>query len=181
VGQVEDFALNTSAETAKGVDTEVRLGFDAGPGRLEGALLWAHLLERSSKAFEGSEVSNQEGTYTFGGEMYAEDKVNYSLTYYWNDFAFGYLGEYISDITSPYTFAQYLPADYGDQKVASQLYHDLVVSYTYGPTNTSVTAGITNITDEAPPFIDSGFNASTDPSTYRMFGIGYYLRLTQKF
>ena len=42
-------------------------------------------------------------------------------------------------------------------------------------------AGITNFTDEAPPYIDYGFNGSTDPSTYRMFGQGYYIRIRQSF
>ncbi len=44
-----------------------------------------------------------------------------------------------------------------------------------------VQAGITNITDEEPPFIEVGFNATTDPSTYRMMGRGYFVRLGYSF
>ena len=29
--------------------------------------------------------------------------------------------------------------------------------------------------------MDLGFNAKTDPSTYRMFGQGYYIRIKQTF
>jgi iron complex outermembrane receptor protein len=42
-------------------------------------------------------------------------------------------------------------------------------------------AGITNLTDEEPPFIEVGFNATTDPSTYRMMGRGYFVRLAYRF
>ncbi len=42
-------------------------------------------------------------------------------------------------------------------------------------------AGVTNLTNEAPPYIDIGFNATTDPSTYRMFGRGYWLRVGYTF
>ena len=47
--------------------------------------------------------------------------------------------------------------------------------------DTMLTLGITNVTDEAPPYIDRGFNANTDPTTYRMFGRGYFLRISQTF
>jgi iron complex outermembrane recepter protein len=65
--------------------------------------------------------------------------------------------------------------------VDAQLYHDIVASYDFAKTGTTIAAGITNLTDEEPPYIDWGFNAKTDPATYRMFGMGYYVRLTQSF
>ena len=46
---------------------------------------------------------------------------------------------------------------------------------------TNIAAGVTNLTNEEPPFIDTGFNANTDQATYRLFGRGYYVRLTQTF
>jgi outer membrane receptor protein involved in Fe transport len=87
-----------------------------------------------------------------------------------------YLAEYISSITADVSYQTYT------QSVDSLLYHDLVFNYSldyFG--NTQLTAGVTNITDEEPPFIDPGFNASTDPNTYRVFGMGYFLRVTQSF
>ena len=68
-----------------------------------------------------------------------------------------------------------------EQDIDSQMYHDIVVEYNFGKTGTTIQAGITNFTDEAPPYIDLGFNGSTDPSTYRMFGQGYYIRIRQSF
>ena len=68
------------------------------------------------------------------------------------------------------------------QDIDSVLYHDLVFDYTFDEFgSTRLTAGVTNLSDEEPPFIDRGFNASTDPSTYRMFGTGYFLRISQTF
>ena len=41
--------------------------------------------------------------------------------------------------------------------------------------------GISNVTNEPPPYIDLGFNGKTDVAAYRLFGTGYYLRLSQSF
>ena len=87
-----------------------------------------------------------------------------------------WLGEYIGELDSPAYFFQ----DY-DQKIDSQFYHDIIVDYNFDRTGTTISAGITNVSDEAPPYLDEGFNAKTDPSTYRMFGQGYYIRIKQSF
>jgi iron complex outermembrane receptor protein len=55
------------------------------------------------------------------------------------------------------------------------------MNYSFERTGTNIALGFTNLTDEEPPFMDVGFNANTDPPTYRLFGRGYYLRLTQSF
>mgnify|MGYP000415361709 CR=1 FL=1 len=68
------------------------------------------------------------------------------------------------------------------QQIDAEVYHDVVIDYRLGEdAKTSITLGLTNITDEAPPYLDQGFNANTDPSTYRMFGSSYYLRLKHGF
>jgi outer membrane receptor protein involved in Fe transport len=65
------------------------------------------------------------------------------------------------------------------QQIDSFLYHDIAAQYTWS--GVTVSGGVTNITDEEPPWIDSAFNAKTDVSTYRLFGLGYYLRLSYQF
>ena len=67
------------------------------------------------------------------------------------------------------------------QPIDSFLYHDLVATYNFDFLKTTITAGVTNITDEAPPYIEVGFYATTDPATYRLFGRGYYVRAAWKF
>jgi iron complex outermembrane receptor protein len=94
-----------------------------------------------------------------------------------NDWSVSYLAEYISSLDAD-TF-YYDPIDPYIQMINSFLYHDLVASYTFDSfgSTTQLSGGITNIGDEEPPYIEQGFNATTDPSTYRMFGRGWYLRL----
>ena len=178
---IQDTQLNVASQGAKGVDTEVRWNYSSSWGQWEAAVLWSHLLERTKVAFPGDAENDLSGRYTDptaqDGGAYAEDKVNYSLQWMWNDLSVGYLGEYISSLDGDTVF---FGTDY-IQKIDSQLYHDIVASYTMSNWGLTLSGGVTNITDEPPPFIDVGFNAKTDPSTYRLFGLGYYLRASWKF
>ncbi len=191
IAQILDGNLNVADQGARGIDTEIRMDWDSSIGQWEAAILWAHLLERTKTAFAGDAEQDLSGRYTDptaeDGGAYAEDKINYSLQWGWKGWSVAYLGEYISDLDAD-TFCNCGAGNQPDgsyiQDVDSVLYHDLVASYEsdftgVGPT--TITAGITNFTDEEPPFIEVGFNATTDPATYRMFGIGYYVRLSQQF
>ncbi len=187
VAQVLDGSINVSEQGAKGIDTELRYGWDTNIGKWEASILWAHLLERTKTPFSGASEDDLSGRYTDptaeDGGAYATDKFNYSLKWMWNDLTIGYLGEYISSLDAD-TFCNCGTGNRPDgsyiQAISSQLYHDLLATYEF-KTGTKIAAGITNVTDEAPPFIETGFNATTDPSTYRMFGRGYYFRLTHSF
>jgi outer membrane receptor protein involved in Fe transport len=175
IDYVIDIDQNVASLTARGVDTELRYAFDTDFGRFETSLLWVHQLENSRVAFEGADTEDYVGTMNSIYETYAEDKMNYAVNWYWNDLTVSYLGEYISGIEAEATYVDYT------QKIDHQLYHDLAASYNFSQTNTRVSFGITNLTNEEPPYIDAGFNASTDPSVYRLFGRSYYLRLSQEF
>lgn len=187
VAQVIDGSLNVADQGAKGVDTELAYTWDTGVGNFRASLLWSHLLERTKTPFKGADEIDLSGRYTDptaqDGGAYATDKINYSLTWRWNDLMVAYQGEYISSLDAD-TFCNCGDGNRPDgsyiQSIGSQLYHDIVASYDFGQ-GTSIAGGLTNITDEEPPFIEVGFNATTDPSTYRMFGRGYYLRLTHSF
>jgi outer membrane receptor protein involved in Fe transport len=180
IAQIIDSNVNVASQTGEGVDTEIRYNFGTDFGDFEMAMLWSHLTDRTKQASASSTPEDLLGRHTNttaeDGGTYAEDKVNFSVRYFRGDFAMSYLAEYISSITADVSYQTYT------QSVDSLLYHDLVFNYSldyFG--NTQLTAGVTNITDEEPPFIDPGFNASTDPNTYRVFGMGYFLRVTQSF
>ncbi len=180
IRQIFDTNVNVATQTGSGIDTEVRYGFDVGSGELDLALLWSHLLEREKTALPGDPVEDLLGRHTNttaeDGGTYAEDKLNFSAHYYMGDLSVGYMIEYISSITADASYNDYT------QNVDSFMYHDLVVNYTLDNFGTTrLTLGVTNVTDEEPPFIDPGFNASTDPSTYRVFGRGYFVRISQAF
>jgi len=103
--------------------------------------------------------------------------MNFSARWYYGDLSVGYLAEYISSIKATATYQ----TDY-TYTVDSILYHDLVFDYTLDKFGeTMLTVGVTNLTNEAPPYIDPGFNSNTDPNTYRVLGRGYFLRVSQTF
>ena len=126
---VVDGSLNVADQGAKGIDLEVRYGLETEIGDWEFALLWSHLNERTKTPFAGAAEEQLEGTYTNitaqDGGAYAEDKINYSVQWYRNNFSVGYLGEYISamDTLDAGFIGDYL------YEIDSQLYHDIVGSY----------------------------------------------------
>jgi iron complex outermembrane receptor protein len=178
VGRIVDVTENVSEQGGKGVDTEIRWDYSSNIGQWQAAILWSHLIERTKVAFPGAPEEDLSGRYTDPTAQdqgaFPNDKINYSVQWFYNDFSVGYMGEYISSLDAT---AVFLP-DY-EYKVKSQLYHDLMASYNWR--NTTFSAGLTNFTNKKPPYIDAGFNAKTDPPTYRMFGRGYYLKVAWKF
>ena len=181
IDNIIDQNVNVATSSGKGVDTEIRWAFQTGVGDFDTALLWSHLLERRRTPFPGAPEDILEGRHHLNitsddGGTYAENKLNFSVHWYRGDLSIGYLAEFIGEIEALANYQNYF------QKIDSLLYHDLVFNYElqrFG--STKFTLGFTNITDEEPPFIDRGFNASTDPNTYRMFGTGYFFRISQTF
>ncbi len=193
INNILDGTINVAEQGATGVDTEIRWSMDSSIGQWQASMLWSHLLERRKIAFPGDEEQDLSGRYVDptaeDGGAYATDKINYTVQWMFGNLSIGYLGEYISGLDAD-TFCNCDsdgdPSNNGPngeyiQKIDALLYHDLVADYTFERTNTNIALGFTNLTDEEPPFMDTGFNANTDPPTYRLFGRGYYLRLTQSF
>ena len=170
IASIQNAPLNVAQSDAAGVDFEVKTAFSTDIGDFEAELLWARFLDFDRKAFPGDSASDQVGRYN--GSAFAEDKINYTIAWRRGDWTVSYLGEYVSELEADVSF---LPVT---QDIDDQLYHDLTVIYQLGDTGFRFSGGITNVTDEEPPYIDFGFNASTDPSTYRLFGRGYYFRVT---
>ena len=185
VGQIIDAQLNVSDEGAAGIDTEVRWDYSSNVGQWQAAFLWSHLLERTVTQFAGAEEADLVGEYE--NQSFVSDKANVSLQWMWNDLSIGYLGEYISsqEAEAPWLHdcCEWAGGPEYFQKIDAVMYHDIVASYTFDTwgSSTVVSGGVTNLTDEEPPYINKGFNGNTDPSTYRLFGRGYYLRLAWKY
>jgi len=49
------------------------------------------------------------------------------------------------------------------------------------PFGTQFSVGITNLTDEALPFLNQGFNATTDEDTFRAFGRSWFFNIKHSF
>jgi outer membrane receptor protein involved in Fe transport len=170
---VLDAPLNAALSQATGVDLEIKTAFSTDFGDIEAEFLWAHYIDLERQAFPGDDKDDVVGRYAGGGQAWAEDKINYTVAWRRGDWTVSYLGEYIGELEADVSFFPNYRQDVDDQ-----LYHDITVIYDLGDTGFRFSGGVTNVTDEEPPYIDFGFNASTDPSTYRMFGRGYYLRAT---
>ena len=181
IRQILDNQQNVAENTGEGVDAEIRYSFGTGVGDFDLALLWSHLLERSRVPLPGDPVDDQLGKHvdfttcdTCG--TFAEDKINFSARWNTGNLTVSWLTEYIGGISADAAYIDYT------YNIDAQMYHDLVFDYSFDNFGTTrITAGVTNLTDEPPPFIDQGFNASTDPITYRVFGMGWFLRLNQSF
>jgi outer membrane receptor protein involved in Fe transport len=153
IDEVIDTNVNVASQTAKGIDIEARFDFDTSFGQFETAMLWAHMLERTRTDFPGAPVQKLEGTHT---NITANDGGTYAENKI-NFSAHWYRGDFS---------VGYL-AEYIDSITAEG--------------TTRLTLGVTNLTDEEPPYIDTAFNANTDTNTYRMFGTGYFFRISQTF
>jgi iron complex outermembrane recepter protein len=195
--RVLDPTLNIAEQGAKGIDTELRYGFETGVGDFDFGIVWSHLLERTKTSFAGAPEEDLSGRFTDptaqDGGAYAEDKANFQAQWNMGGVTLTYLAEYISSLDAD-TFCNCGTGNRPDgtyiQDIDSFLYHDVTASYDFGDgtlfgenalNGLKLQAGITNISDEEPPFIEVGFNATTDPSTYRMMGRGYFLRMQYKF
>jgi iron complex outermembrane receptor protein len=183
IASILDTQLNVADQGAKGVDFEARYSFETAIGSFDTSLLWAHLIERTKVPYAGAAKIDLSGRYTDptaeDGGAYAQDKINLSIQWANGPLSISYLNQYISSIDAD-TFCNCGPVAPYIQKVDSFMYHDLMGRYEF-ESGTAVSLGVTNLTNEAPPFIEVGFNATTDPSTYRMLGRGVWLRLQQTF
>lgn len=65
--------------------------------------------------------------------------------------------------------------------IKDMYYFDLVGRYTVPGWGTEISAGILNLTDEELPFLNQGFNATTDEDTYRAAGRSWFINVKHSF
>ena len=155
--------------------------FDTSLGQFEASFLWAYLIDRTKTQSPISSEQILSGRFTDDtvedGGGYPRNKINYALRWSREGLSISYLGEYVHNLISDGSPAFGIDYQY---EVDSIVYHDLVGSYDFGQ-GTSLSAGVTNLTDEEPPFVAAGFNGATSPEMYRMLGMGWYMKLSHEF
>ena len=187
INNIIDAQLNVAKQGASGIDTEIRWDYAASWGMLSSDLMWTHNISRTITQFPGDPEEELRGRYSQNqGEAFPEDKLNWSFAWSRNDLTLSWRMEYISKLdadTGCNCGEGNTPEGLYIQKVDSLFYADLVANYTFDTwgSSTTLAGGITNIFDKKPPYIEQGFNANTDPATYRMFGRGWYLRLKWEY
>ncbi len=182
---------NLSRMTAKGIDVEMNYGVEAFGGDFRFNLSWTHFLERKNQNYNAEsfefEMEDLNGLFE-NDTSYATNKANFNADYTIDNLTISYAANYMSGLE--YTELLYwgtTPVDPTDPEsplhvytVPSYLYHDVTATYNFD-TNTVVSIGVTNLTDEQPPYIEPAFNGNTDESNYRLFGRSWFVRVTQSF
>ena len=191
ISYINEKLVNLSRMTASGMDVEANYALEALSGDFAFNLSWTHFLERENQVYNSDtnlfEMEDLNGRFE-NDTSYATDKMNFTASYTWEDLSINYNLNYISGLEyDDLTYWGTTPNDPTDPskgnhqyEVDSFVYHDVTVAYTFD-FGTKFSVGVTNITDEEPPFIETANNGSTDESTYRLFGRSWFARISQKF
>ncbi|KAA1156517.1 TonB-dependent receptor [Pseudoalteromonas fuliginea] len=179
---ISEQSTNLSKMTAKGIDVEANYGVVGLGGDWKFNLTWTHFLERENQVYNGEtfnfEMKDLNGLFE-NDTSYATDKVNFNASYSLDNLTLSYAANYTSGLE--YTDLLYWGTTEGHTyEVDSFMYHDLTASYNF-EMGTALSAGITNVTDEQPPYIENASNGNTDESNYRLFGRSWFVRFTQTF
>lgn len=177
ISRVQDPLMNIGRETAEGIDVQANYAFDTqNAGHWSLGIDYSQLLTRESiRLIDGEPQAPDEkaGYYHQSDDAtYPEHRANLRAGWTYGNIGVDAALQYIGAVTAD----SYQTVE-GTQEIDAQQYLDLGLSYNT-PFGSRVRFGVENATDEAPPWIEAGFNAHTDPSTYRTFGRSYTLRLS---
>ena len=167
-------ARNSGAQTASGVDLDASYTWSTDFGLFRAKSVWSYLDEREASILPGDAIDAAGGFVTdvngLTEGVYPEWSGYSTLDWTYGDFGASVSWEFLGEVTD----------STNGENVDSTQYFDLTGRYTT-PWGTEVTAGLTNVFDEDPPFITRAFNAFTDTDTYRMLGRSWFVRLTHNF
>jgi len=167
---------NLAAETAKGLDLDVRYAYDALGGSVSHRALVSHVLERDLLAFPGADPFVGAGGFdqdNFGA--IPKWQGNYRLGWRSGAWTAGYELQWIGAIEE--TGGEVFPGTVN--RVGHTLYHDVYLGYEL-PSRTALMLGVDNLFDDQPPLLVNADEGNTDVSTYRLLGTTFWLRLTQR-
>jgi iron complex outermembrane receptor protein len=191
-------------ESATGVDWSVNYNWNTDIGLWGFAWMGTYNLERkllTVKDFDGdgletAEVSDVVGLYEHrglgGAAAYNEYRWRFDTDWSLGDFGASLSIEYLDGVTEcgdQYGIVVCPDSAAGLDGSASALwvntiddvyYFDLVGRYT-APFGTQFAVGVTNLTDEALPYLSQGFNFTTEPDTYRAFGRSWFFNIKHTF
>jgi len=184
--------LNLGGLKREGVDLQVDYGLpldafgaDEKWGDLSLNVLFTYLITAESQETVTSPWLETTGTISQTiASAYPEIKGRATLSWNVSDFLFRYTMRYIDGMDVVNNDAIFSPSTGVAPSVDSYVYHD--ISARWNATDTvSVTAGVTNLTDEDPPIYttsaQAGIQSNTDGSTYDVLGLRYFVNVGVKF
>ncbi|MDB5362111.1 MAG: TonB-dependent receptor [Rhodospirillales bacterium] len=179
VVKVFDRELNTGAETTNGIDVDVDYGFDSAMigvpqvGHIQLTGLAEYLLSDTLTDAFGN-VTQQAGSFNFS--QYAEPrwKANLGVAVTHDAFTFGVTERYYGGV-----HIQGASGDAFGQQAPGVFYTDLNVQYKYK--NVSLSVGVDNLFDKAPPYLQDGAVNTNTNANYDFTGRFLYLKTSVKF
>jgi iron complex outermembrane receptor protein len=176
--QIDTLSSNFGRAVSSGYDFGASLAFDARQMHISAGMSGTYLARRDTQAYVGGATTRGAGQFVdfflafphWRGNAYIEARrpnwhVSYSL-------------QFIGSYTGCGDGNQYL-VDTDCYGVPSRLYHDVEggMAVTGG---LELRAGITNLTNAMPPFVDNA-NGNTAVATYRLLGRTYFAGIKYRF
>ncbi len=205
IDEVLTLVQKVGPETANGIDWAVNYNWDTDIG-LWGFGWWGtYNLEREllvvkdtdGDGIDDASVQDVVGLFEHRGlgraSSFSEYRWRFNTDWSLGDFGASFSVEYIDGVTEcgdSVGLAVYCPdsaAGFGQDPgtfwvntIDDVYYFDLVGRYT-APFGSEFSLGITNLSDESLPFLNKGFNATTDEDTFRAFGRSWFLSIKHSF
>jgi iron complex outermembrane recepter protein len=158
-----DFTLNARTETAA--------------GRFQGGLLATYLMRRDNQLFEGSALSNDAGRLSVvsnAAYAYPHWRGMAHLDWQRGPWRAAYALQIIGGFTETTGFV--LDGGSTTNPVGKVVYHDLEGGYEFA-SGVALRLGVSNLTDEDPPFVNQATGPNTDAATYRLLGRTFFAQL----
>ena len=182
IASVSGITENTGNSLIEGLDIGLNYTFGTDYGQFDLSLKYSRMLDNHRQLFTGADVEELEGRFTQNA-AYNENRAQLTAVWNYGDWSINYGLDYFSDINADLQlFRSADPAEFDTitQHVGSQAYSDIAISHILPWQGTTITVGINNMFDKAPPFIESA-NIGTQPAAYRVFGRTWFMRWKTSF
>ncbi|MBL4660873.1 MAG: TonB-dependent receptor [Alcanivoracaceae bacterium] len=174
---VSGTTINASNTLSEGMDFALNYTFGTDYGQFAIGMQYSKIFDNHRQQFTGDDIVELEGRFT-ENSAYNEERAQLTVVWDYHDWSINYGLNYLSDIAAD---LQFLNTSELTQRIPSQSYSDIALTYTLPWQQTNITVGINNMFDRAPPFIESGVSGSTQPATYRTFGRSWFVRWKTRF
>ena len=173
--QVENYYRNFGMTEVRAYDFAINWSVATRIGELSSSLLATYLDRWDRQQFPRWETLSYAGKFDAGARprWRASGHFDWRSGPWTASYAAEYIGSY-SELVEPWpAFGAVFEPYY--RRVDPVLYHDIEAGFTFD-SGVTVRAGITNVTDEDPPYLNIP-PAQTDVTTYRLLGRSYFLEL----
>ena len=167
---------NFGRETVSGVDMSSSASFQTSVGTWSLGVLATFLAQHDGQAFTGGLIERDAGTYSSINQAFPR----------WRGLAHvdwqrsGWHASYGVQVIGGYTECGVGPDLDLCRSVSGIVYQDLSGGFTWHD-RVAFSAGVSNLTNRYPPFVNNSGNDNTDPATYRLLGRTFFADLRCTF